>query len=45
MQKWIIFKDSMEITEVEKRRQLYQCCEEDLGYAILKEHEDVVNLS
>ena len=29
MQKWIVFKDSMEITEVEKRRQLYQCCEED----------------
>ena len=34
----------MEITEVEKRRQLYLCCEEDLGDAILKEHEDVVNL-
>ena len=39
MQKWIIFKDSMEMTEVEKRRQLYQCCEEDLGDAILKNME------
>ena len=40
-----MFKDSAEMTESEKFCQLYQCCEEDLGYAILKEHEDVVNLS
>ena len=32
------------MTEVKKGRQLYQCCEEDLGGAILKEHENVVNL-
>ena len=36
MQKLVIFKDSLKLTEVEKRRQLYQCCEEDLGDAILK---------
>ena len=45
VQKWTIFKDSMEMTEVEKGRQLYQCCEEDLGDALLKGHEDEVNLS
>ena len=45
LQKRTIFKDSMEMTEVEKHRQLYQCCEEDLGDAILKGHNDVVNLS
>ena len=44
-QKWTIFKDSMELTEVEKSRQLYQCCEEDLGDAILRGHEDIVNLN
>ena len=41
MQKWIIFKDSMKLTEVKKRRQMYQCCEEDLGDAIKKGHIDV----
>ena len=45
MQKWTIFKDSMELTEVEKSRQLYQCCEEDLGDAILRGHGDIVNLN
>ena len=44
-QKWTIFKDSMELTEVEKSRQLYQCCEEDLGDAILRGHGDIVNLN
>ena len=44
MQKWVIFKDSMELIELEKSRQLYQCCEEDLGDAILRGHGDVVNL-
>ena len=33
------------MSESEKRRQLYQCCGEDLGDAILKGHADVVNLS
>ena len=33
------------MTEAEKRRQLQQCCEENLGEAILKGHADVVNLS
>ena len=33
------------MTEAEKRRQLYQCCEKDLGDAILKGHTDIVNLS
>ena len=39
VQKWTIFKVSMEMTEVEKRRQLYLCCEEDLvlGDTILKD--------
>ena len=32
------------MTEAEKRRQLYQCCEEYLSNAILKGHADVVNL-
>ena len=41
---WIIFKDSMELTEVEKRLKLYQWFEENLGDAILKGHGDVVNL-
>ena len=40
-----MFKDSTEMTEVEKRRQLYQCHDEDLGDVILKRHADVVNLS
>ena len=35
MQKWTMFKDSTEMTESEKRRQLYQCCDKDLGDAIL----------
>ena len=33
------------MTEAEKPRQLYQCCEEDLGDAILKGHTDIVYLS
>ena len=45
MQKWIIFKDSMELTEVEKSRQLYQCCDKDLGDAILRGNKDMVNLN
>ena len=40
-QKWTTFKDSMDLTEVEKSRQLYQCCEEDLGDAILRKHVDL----
>ena len=45
LQKWTMFKDSTEMSESEKRRQLFQCCDEDLGDAILKGHADVVNLS
>ena len=45
LQKWTMFKDSTEMSKSEKRRQLYQCCDEDLGDAILKGHADVVNLS
>ena len=45
VQKWLMFKDSTEIREAEKRRQLYQCCEEDLGHANLKGHTDIVSLS
>ena len=45
MQKWTIFKDSMKITEVEKRRQLYLSCNEDLSDAILKAYEYLVSLS
>ena len=44
MQNWIIFKGIMVLTEVEKPRQMYQCCEEDLD-AILKGQGDVVHLS
>ena len=44
-EKWSMFKNSTEMTESEKRRQLYQCCDEDLGDVILKGHEDIVNLS
>ena len=40
-----MFTDSTEMSESEKRRQLYQCCDEDLGDAIIKGHADVVNLS
>ena len=42
-----MFKDSTEMTESEKRRQLYQCCDEDLGDAIIMlfRHAEVVNLS
>ena len=36
LQKLNIFKDSIELTGVEKSRQLYQCCEENLGDAILE---------
>ena len=35
----------MEMTEVKKRCKLYLFCKEDLGDAILKRIEDVVNLS
>ena len=45
LQKWTVFKDSTEMTESMKRRQLYQCCDGDLGDANLKRHADVVNLS
>ena len=45
VQKWTMVEDSAEMTEAEKRCQLYQCCEEDLGDAILKGHADVVNSS
>ena len=38
-----MFKDSTEMKESEKRRLLYQCCDEDLGGAILNRHADVVN--
>ena len=41
----MLFKDSTEVSESEKCRQLYQCCYEDLGDAILKGHKDIVNLS
>ena len=43
--KWKIFKDSMEVLESEKLRQLYQCCNEDLGEAILKGHANIVKFS
>ena len=45
VQKWTMVEDSAEMTEAEKRCQLYQCCEEDLAEAILKRHADVVNYS
>ena len=40
-----MFKDNTEMIVAEKRRQLYQCCEEHLGDVILKGHTDIVNLS
>ena len=45
LQKLTMFKDSTEITESEKRRQLYQCCDKYLGDFILRGHTDIVNLS
>ena len=36
-QKWTMFKDSTEMSESEKRRQLYQCYDEDFDDAFLKE--------
>ena len=39
-----MFKRSTEIKEAEKRRLLYQCCEEHLGDAILKGNANVINL-
>ena len=40
-----MFKDSIEMIESEKRCQLYQSCDKDLGDAILKGHTDIVDLS
>ena len=37
LQKWTMFVDITEISESEKLHQLYQCCGEDLGDAILKD--------
>ena len=45
LQKWTMFKYSTEMSEWEKLRQLYQCCNEDLGDAILKGHVDIVKFS
>lgn len=44
LQKLTMFKDSTNMSEPKKHHQLYQCCDEDLGNAILKWHADVVNL-
>ena len=36
LQKLTMFKDSTNMSEPKKHHQLYQCCDEDLGNAILK---------
>ena len=38
MQKWKMFKESTELSDAETLRQLFQCCDEDLGNDLLKGH-------
>ena len=40
-----MFKDNTEVVVLEKLRQLYQCCDENLGDVILKRHASIVNFS
>ena len=44
LQNLTMFKDSTKMTESEKLRQLYQCCDKDLSNSYQMGHTDVVNL-
>ena len=41
--RWKMFTDSSELTQVESVRQLFHCCEEDLGDKVLKGQPDAVS--
>lgn len=43
--KWTMFKESTQLSDEETLRQLFQCCEEELGDAILKGQSNVVKTS
>ena len=43
--RWTMFKDSTQLSDSETLRQLFQCCDEELGDAILKGHSDAVKSS
>ena len=41
--KWKMFKENTKMSGSEVRHQLYQCCDEELGDAILKGHPNIVD--
>lgn len=42
-QKWTMFKESTELSSAETLRQLFQCCDDELGDALLKGHSQAIN--